>query len=210
MERPSSGSARIRIGATEGLGEHDSIPLPRELGGMLADWAAGPQLLLQSHQFKAYKVPADGAARVPVPVSDTTQFMAHMQVSPDGRWLASISGIFPNIEVYVQNLEGPAARRQVSAGGGLQPHWTRGGREIVYESFADGWLRTVDVDLRAGFHLGTPQKLFKLPLGSFGAAETSWEVDASGERFYVIVSPSQRDESFVEVASGFEQMVNRK
>ena len=53
-------------------------------------------------------------------------------LSPDGRWLAYASDESGQPEVYVQPFPSMQGRTQVSAGGGLEPVWSRNGRELYY------------------------------------------------------------------------------
>jgi len=57
------------------------------------------------------------------------------RVSPDGRLIAFVSDETGRDEVYVKPFPGPGAKAQVSVGGGVQPEWRPGTRELVYR----GW-----------------------------------------------------------------------
>jgi eukaryotic-like serine/threonine-protein kinase len=57
-------------------------------------------------------------------------------ISPDGRWLAYRSDESGIAEIYVRPLSrsggGPGGRWLVSTGGGNFPHWSRGGRDLLF------------------------------------------------------------------------------
>jgi Tol biopolymer transport system component len=56
-------------------------------------------------------------------------------LSPDGRWLAYVSDVTGEQEVFVRpfpNVED--SRVQISVGGGNEPVWSRDGRELFYKS----------------------------------------------------------------------------
>jgi serine/threonine-protein kinase len=56
-------------------------------------------------------------------------------LSPDGRWLAYVSDVTGEQEVFVRpfpNVED--SRVQISVGGGTEPVWSRDGRELFYKS----------------------------------------------------------------------------
>jgi serine/threonine-protein kinase len=55
-------------------------------------------------------------------------------LSPDGRWIAYASDESGRFEVYVREYPGGANKLQVSSGGGLNPLWSRGGRELFFEN----------------------------------------------------------------------------
>jgi Tol biopolymer transport system component len=202
--------AVLRVGSADGLGEQDSIPIPGTAEAYLAPWdAAGGRWVVTTTTAKLLSVPMEGAARTPSPLVDSTLVMAHPEISPDGRWLAYVTGQAPNFQVYVQSLAGPPGRWQISTTGGLAPRWTKGGREIVY-AMLDGRLMAVDIDTSAGFHPGTPRYLFTTPsrlssIGTFG-----WDVDATGETFAVIVAPRATSSGTTEVVTDFSTLVERK
>jgi Tol biopolymer transport system component len=53
-------------------------------------------------------------------------------VSPDGRWMAFVSDLSGQDEVYVTSFPTPSGRIQISSGGGNSPAWGNDGREIFY------------------------------------------------------------------------------
>ena len=95
------------------------------------------------------------------------------EISPDGRFLAYQSDESGQSEIYVRPYPLVVnARWQVSSGGGGQPVWTRGGRELVYLDGARH-LTAVPVDpAGATFRAGTPVTLVttdvlrRIPLAS--------------------------------------------
>ena len=58
--------------------------------------------------------------------------------SPDGRWLAYQSKESGTNEVYVRafppSSSGQGGKWQISNSGGMQPHWSRSGRDLLYQS----------------------------------------------------------------------------
>ena len=111
--------------------------------------------------------------------------------SPDGRWLAyeELSAT-RQPDVYVRDLVGQGGRRQLSADGGSQPRWTRGGREVIY--------RKGDAVLAVAFQpatgeIGTPAVLFrKADAGRLGQNRTvGYDVTPDGSRF-LMVTPIER------------------
>lgn len=80
--------------------------------------------------------------------------------SPDGRSLAFVTDESGRAEVYVQPFPGPGQKVPISTNGGVQPMWSRNGRELFYR---DGdSLMAVPVRLDP-FRAAAPQKLFDLP-----------------------------------------------
>ena len=73
------------------------------------------------------------------------------RVSPDGRYLAFVSDLSGNDEVYVRSFPGPGPHLQVSSGGGSEPVWApdghglffRAGGKFMLASLSAGAPRTV-------------------------------------------------------------------
>lgn len=111
-------------------------------------------------------------------------------ISPDGKWIAyreQASG--QRAELYAQSMSGPA-RHQLSANGGEQPRWTKGGRELVYRRGAA--IMAVAFDPLTG-EPGLATELFRRPPPRQlnGGRTPSFDVSPDGSRFFVVV-PSQR------------------
>ena len=202
---------RLHIGAADGLGGQDSIQVRAGLGGIsLYQWSTDSRLLFSSSSFNGFAVASEGPNRTPQPLPDSTLFLAHQQISPDGKWLAYATGTNAlNVNVYVQSLQGPPGRWQISNKPAIRPRWTKGGREIIYEG-VDGHLMAVDIETQNGFQAGTPHTLLALPQASPDIAQASWWCDADGERFYVVNPPKTRQGASIEVVTAFNELVTRK
>ena len=70
--------------------------------------------------------------RTPRPYIATADDETHGVFSPDGRWVAYVSDDSGRKEVYVAAFPDPARRFRVSAAGGMQPRWSRDGKELFY------------------------------------------------------------------------------
>ena len=68
----------------------------------------------------------------------------------------------------------------MSIGGGLRPHWSSDGREIVYTNL-DGDLMSVQVNVQAGFHTAAPRRLFRI------GPRMVWAAAGDHSRFLVAV-----------------------
>jgi hypothetical protein len=204
-----AGGDVIHIGSADGLGVQDSIRVPPTFGATLFQWADS-RLLFASAQFKGYAVSSDGTSPRPEPLpSDSTLVMAQQQISPDGRFLAYVTGNNTNVNIYVQSLVGPPGRWQISNRPAFWPRWTKGGRELVYEGL-DGHLMAVDIDTKAGFHAGTPHVLFATPKTSDRPEQFTWSCDAAGEKFYVVFPPKIQRTGNIEVVTAFNELVTRR
>jgi Tol biopolymer transport system component len=105
--------------------------------------------------------------------------------SPDGRWIAYSEHSGSRAEIYIRPVDGTSGRRLVSTSGGMQPRWTKDGREIVYLSGTS--LMSVSIDPDTG-EPGVPAALFSLTDLAIDAQgrRHSYDVTANGERFLVV------------------------
>ena len=117
-------------------------------------------------------------------------------ISPDGRYVAYQSDESGSMEVFVQGYP-TGSKWQVTAQGGNEPRWTKGGREIVYRN--GGTLMAVPITLQP-FAFGQPETLFNVP-NAF-----AFDVTADGLRFVVVNQGSNRDDvQFVLISGWFEE-----
>ncbi len=117
-------------------------------------------------------------------------YLAHPALSPDGRWMAYDSDESGRVETYLQSFPDPTlARRQVSSGGGAQPVWTRGGRELVFLRGDSVFTATVDP---ATGSVGAPTFLFAgaYESGATWADTRDYDVTPDGERFLLLKWPA--------------------
>jgi Tol biopolymer transport system component len=107
-------------------------------------------------------------------------------LTPDGRWLAFVSNLSGANEVYIRRLEEGSPRWRVSTGGGTEPRWGPGGREVFYRS-GDS-LYVVPVGLGPEPRLGEPRALFG---GSFTTSfnEVLYDISPDGRQFVMVRSP---------------------
>jgi Tol biopolymer transport system component len=104
--------------------------------------------------------------------------------SPNGRFLAYVSGEAGTSEIYVRPLEGSGERVRVSATGGRLPRWRRDGRELFYVA-PSGDLVAVPMQSADRPDPGSPSVLFRLE-----GDVRDFDVDLSGQRFLVDTAPT--------------------
>jgi hypothetical protein len=136
--------------------------------------------------------PVGPGAAVPFEVSESAQSSA--SISPDGRWVAfEAENPQASSEVFVRAFDGRGGRRQISTGGGSQPRFTRGGREIVFRNGADVVAATFNPSTG---DVGTPSVLFSRKdvarLG--GSRSIGYDVLPDGSRF-LLVTPIDRPDA---------------
>jgi Tol biopolymer transport system component len=143
-------------------------------------------------------LPADAAAEKKlIPVGSVNGRNQQFEFSPDGMYIAYVADESGRNEVYVQPTPPGTGRWQISASGGVQPHWRRDGKEVF---FTDGeYVMAADLTLRAGASLsaGTPHSLFRI-FGSGGFAAS-----ADGQRFLVHSDQSADQDSPIVVVQNW-------
>ena len=129
----------------------------------------------------------------PTPLDERPGAQRFAAFSPDGRWIAYDEANNDELpQVYVRPATGTGGRIQVSADGGNQPRWTRGGRELVFRR-GDAMMSAV-FDPSDGT-VGTPVRLFQLPdAGQLDNRASGFDVTPDGSRF-LLVEPRRRPEA---------------
>jgi serine/threonine-protein kinase len=80
----------------------------------------------------------------PKPLLDTPAYEGGAQLSPDGRWMVYQSNQSGQPEIYVRRYPALDRAWPVSEGGGVQPRWSRTGREIYYRASKQMMAATFD------------------------------------------------------------------
>ena len=139
--------------------------------------------LSKNESWDIWAVPTDGTSK-PFPVI-SGQFTEILPVfSPDSRYIAYMSNETGRFEIYVQQFPGPGGKWQVSANGGLEPHWSADGKTMYFRS-PDSKIMTVSVDAGANFEAGVPQPLFSAPLLP-GQRRNDFVVTKDGQKFLIL------------------------
>jgi eukaryotic-like serine/threonine-protein kinase len=131
--------------------------------------------------WTVYALPMFGADRTPIRVLDQfAPYGAH--VSPDSRWLAYGSFETGLAEIYVQRFLASGQKQQVSHGGGVHPHWTKDGRELVYWAIPGGVDAVEFQALGDSFRIGAHRTLAQAPILSLVDARSHYDVTRDGGR----------------------------
>jgi serine/threonine-protein kinase len=107
--------------------------------------------------------------------------------SSDGRWIAYVSNESGRYEVYVRSYPGPGGKSQVSTEGGIQPAWSRTGREIFY--------RNGDKMMAVAVATGPPMRLSKARLlfeGQFVGASGTYSYNVLGRATYDVAPDGEQ------------------
>ena len=160
------------------------------------DWSADGRFVIYSTPRAGktigndlWSVPmSNGMERKPVPYLATDFLEQQAQFSPDGRFVAYGSDQSGTWEIYVQPFPNASdGKWMVSSGGGVEPRWSRDGKELLY--FAGQTLMAVPVNLRPTFSNGAPTALFDAPIQpAYTADSHRWQVAPDGKRFLLLVN----------------------
>jgi serine/threonine protein kinase/Tol biopolymer transport system component len=142
------------------------------------DWSSDGRFLLYASSAPTgsdiWALPMAGE-RKPFPVVQTSFDDIEGQLSPDSRWIAYASNESGRYETYVRPFPGPGGKQQLSTAGGVQPRWSKDGRELFYVS-PDGHLVAVSIRVASDARTvapGDPVALFATQLASGGNIATS-------------------------------------
>ena len=135
-----------------------------------SDWSRDGAYILATINRDVLALPVAGGSAVRV--TDTPTFSESGAVfSPDRQWIAYNSDESTGIsrsgegDVFVQAFPSSVHRKQVSAGGGLRPRWSRDGTELFFLA-TDGTVMAVPVTRRGStIGFGDAAPLFRVNLG---------------------------------------------
>jgi Tol biopolymer transport system component len=127
--------------------------------------------------------------------------------SPDGHWLAYVSGESGRSEVYVQPYPGPGGRWLISTEGGTDPVWAPNGRELYY--LQDDQLMAVPIQGATALNAGTPRRLFqgRYELSDIGR---NYDLSPDGTRFVMIRSDDREAEPRIHVVLNWVDALNAR
>ncbi|MDA2925063.1 hypothetical protein MYX65_10525, partial [Acidobacteria bacterium AH-259-L09] len=111
-------------------------------------------------------------------------------LSPDGRWLAYVSGVTGGPEIWVRPYPGPGAPSRISPNGGLEPVWGPKGREIFY--LEGDKMMAVKIETDPEFRFEPPEVLFEESY--LNTNRPSYDVGPDG-RFLMIQRVEQTEEA---------------
>ena len=108
------------------------------------------------------------------------------EVSPDGRYLAYSSDETGRHEVYVRPFPNVNDGKWiVSTSGGMNPLWSREGKELFYRN-GEGDLVAVEVVTNGTSPIGRQRSLFATQPYVFESTHRSYDVNPDGRRFVMI------------------------
>ena len=132
--------------------------------------------------------------------------------SPDGRWLAYVSGKSGQDEIYVRPYPGPGGEVIVSNGGGKEAVWGRDGTELFYRN--GNQVLVVTVSTEQAFSVEAPRPLFEgefvLDNATGGGGNPNYDISPDGESFVFVESESDAPrEQLNVVINWFQELTER-
>jgi len=153
-------------------------------------------------QFDIWILDLDGD-RKQQPFLKTEYRESNPTFSPDGRWLAYVSDESGRQEIYLLQYPDSGSKKQVSAEGGINPVWSRDGRELYYIN--GNSMMVVPVMPEPGFSIGAPERLFEGPYVTGGNLWTNYDV-SDDERFMMIKKSDDAEVQLICVHNWFEEL----
>jgi Tol biopolymer transport system component len=184
------GHRDLYVKAADGTGDEELL-LADEFDKNPMGWSPDGRFILYARRngadAKIWVLPLGGDRR-PFPFRQTTApFQLGGLFSPDGRWVAYFSNESGRVEVYVTPFPGPGPATQISTDGGIDPRWSRDGKEIFYRS--SGRLLAAAVSANGQhFEVGEAKTLFALPRAG---RRNSYDVSPDGRRFLAVTQRPQ-------------------
>ena len=153
-----------------------------------------------------WMLPLDGD-RKPRPLLHGAPTEDWPALSPDGHWLAYISNELGHEEVYVVAFPDLNGKWQVSNDGGVEPVWSRDGKEIFYRN-ADKFM-AVSIQTRPAFSPGTPRLLFQNAAERGSISRPNFDAASDGQRFLMLQPPQSGPTEFNIVLNWAEELKQR-
>jgi serine/threonine-protein kinase len=109
-------------------------------------------------------------------------------LSPDGRWLAYVSDESNQPEVYLRPFQGEGAKVRVSQNGGIEPVWSRNGRELFYRSLGprERQLIAAAIEVQPTLRVLSRTPLFDMDEYEPAVPHANYDVTPDGRSFLMV------------------------
>jgi Tol biopolymer transport system component len=106
-------------------------------------------------------------------------------LSSDGRWLAYVADTTGAAEIWIRPFPGPGAAVRVSPDGGVEPLWSRSGRELFYRQ--TGKVMAVSIEAEPELQFTAPRMLFdgEYEFRRAGSQPPTYDVAADGRFIFL-------------------------
>jgi Tol biopolymer transport system component len=199
------GDSGLRLARADG-----SVPprlLRREAGSLReVEFSSDGRWLLYRNNADLFAARTEGdTTRVTLVATRFREFTPRL--SPDGRWLAYTSDVSGRREVYVRSFpDTRSVRVLVSNAGGVDPVWSRDGRELLYKNGRNE-LVAAAVSSGATFTIEDQHVLFSTAeYEGYGDVGKWYDVSPDGSRFIMIRLPDESRDELILVENFFEEL----
>ena len=209
FNRFDEGEHNLYVARTDGGGRPAPFHPPNAHQQHPLDFASDGRLVAQHREYTRAPdsdivlLAPGGDDAEPVILLGGPAFQIHATLSPDGRWLAYVSDVSGQREVYVTDFPDAETRTKVSTAASEDPAWSPDGRELFFRRRADGAMMAVDAVGDSVFRAGVPRLLFT---GRFHACcvwGRSYDVGRDGRFLMVALDEGSSVSPRVEVVEGW-------
>ena len=192
----------LAVKRSDGSGEIESLTPPTEEPAFVSSWSPDGSAIAYTvvHATNSQREPirtafssdiwlvASDGKRPARPWFETPFRESAATFSPDGRAIAYVSDESGDDEIFVRSYPEGGTRIKVSSEGGIEPAWTRGGKELIYRTGPKAeQFMAVDIGTSPTLTASSPRLLFKSDLltedGSYDVARY-YDVSADGNEFF--------------------------
>jgi Tol biopolymer transport system component/predicted Ser/Thr protein kinase len=128
---------------------------------------------------------------------------AYPTLSPDERWLAYVSDLSGEFEVYVQPFPELGAIVRVSPNGGHEPLWSPSGDRLYYRSANGTRVFAVDVLDHDPLRFGREELLFEGDFAGGVVFGSKWDIHPDGDRFLMLLVEHSEGPSGIRVVTNW-------
>lgn len=181
-----NGHGQIYRKFSDGSGEEDLL---LDTGNnevpMANDWSRDGKFLLYSQsqgmnwEIRALPLEGERKSHMVVPHA-VTSFTDRAHISPNGRWITYTSLESGSSEIYVAALGGGQGKWQVSGNGGVQPQWSRDGKELFFMDLTFNLYAVPVTEAGSALQFGTPKVL--IPAANWSAPSVFYDLTPDGKK----------------------------
>ncbi|HEV3511641.1 MAG TPA: protein kinase [Candidatus Sulfotelmatobacter sp.] len=170
---------------------------------LATDWSQDSKYLVYMRgpvgntELRALPLQGERKPFVVVPRSENT-FTALGRLSPDGRWLAYTSNESGAPQVYVVAFGGGQGKWQVSVNGGMQPEWSKDGKQLYYFDASYNLFAVPVKESGGALQFGAGQQL----VTNWSAPQVFYDVSPDGKKI-LLDRISQQVNQSVTVVTNF-------
>jgi Tol biopolymer transport system component len=135
---------------------------------------------------------------------NSSSFEAMASVSPNGKYVAYVSGESGRREVYVRKLDGSGGKWQISTEHAENPKWNGDGTELYYLTFENQFM-AVKVNTGTTFEAGNPVELFQHRIRYPFTVSFPYDVTADGQKFLLNAPITASDPGQIVVVQNWAQ-----